>query len=97
MKPAKRVVNPLALAAVVFIAVVLALTFTLGRQPPGPTAESTASDTVTVEPVAQQPAPAKPDAQTQAEKDAQAQADAERRRRVTNQIINTAIGVSVFQ
>jgi len=95
MKPAKTV-SPFVLVAVVFVAVVLALTFALGRQPPGPTVESTVSAAATVEQVAQQPAPAKTEAQTQA--DAKAQADAkERRRRVTNQIINTAIGVSVLQ
>jgi len=96
MKPAKRIVHPLALAAVVFVAVVLALTFALGRQPPGPAKESTATVEPVAEPTVEQSAAAKPDAQTQAEKDAQAQADAERRRRVTNQIINTAIGVPVF-
>lgn len=93
MKLAKRTVHPLALAAVVFVAVVLALTFTLGRQPPGSAAESTVA---TAESVVTETADAKP--KTQTPPDAKSQADAEeRRRRITNQIINTAIGVSVFQ
>lgn len=93
MKPAKRTVRPLALAAVVFVAVVLALAFTLGRQPPGATvgdATDNAAAPVAVDEAAE--------AKTAAQADAKAQADAEkRRRRITNQIINTAIGVSVLQ
>lgn len=84
MKPAKRTVHPLALAAAVFVAVVLALTFTLGRQPPGPTVESAASG---AEPVAAaQTAKAKP--QTP---DAQAKSD------LTRRVINHAINATVFE
>ena len=91
MKPAKTNLHSLALAAVVFGAVVRALTLLLGRQPPG----ATAGDAVTAVPVDAQVDDKTATAKSQS--DAKAKTDATRR--VMNQVINSAVfqGAPVLQ
>lgn len=90
MKFANINLHPLALAAVVFVAVVLALTLLLGRQPGaavGDAAERVADQTAAAKTQTQKPTPAEAKAKTDAT------------RRVMNQVINSAVfqGVPVLQ
>ncbi|MDD9811883.1 MAG: hypothetical protein OXU71_09250 [Gammaproteobacteria bacterium] len=90
MKSANINLHPLALAAVVFVAVVLALKLLLGRQPGAAVGDA-------AERVADQTAAAK--TQTQKPTPAEAKAKADATRRVMNQVINSAVfqGVPVLQ
>jgi len=92
MKFANINLHPLALAAVVFVAVVLALTLLLGRQPGAAVGDA-------AERVADQTAAAKTQKETETPTPAEAKAKTDATRRVMNQVINSAVfqGVPVLQ